>query len=104
MRKQKEILGDCLSQLQKRKDMHYPLSASKYEFLHGKTRFVDCSDLKVVSGSRFVQLFSEDKAKGKILPDDLELIKQAVESYEDASPKLLKRFGLIEKDGTCIIS
>lgn len=29
------------------------------------------------------------------MQDDLELIKGAVISYEDASPKALKRFGLI---------
>lgn len=82
---------------QKRKDMHYPLFASKYDFLEGVNRFIDCSDLKVISGSRFVQLFGADKAKGKINNEDLSLIKAAVVSYEDASPKLLKRFGLIEK-------
>lgn len=82
---------------QKRKDMHYPLLASKYDFLEGINRFVDCSDLKVISGNRFVQLFGADKAKGTIHDEDLSLIKTAVASYEDASPKLLKRFGLIKK-------
>lgn len=65
MRKQKEILGDCLSQPQKRKDMHYPLSVSKYEFLHGKTRFVDCSDLKVVSGAVLFSFLVKIKQKEK---------------------------------------
>ena len=77
--------------------MHYPLLASKYDFLKGVNRFIDCSDLKVISASRFVLLFGADKAKGKINNEDLSLIKAAVVSYEDASPKLLKRFGLFEK-------
>ncbi len=29
------------------------------------------------------------------MQDDLELIKGAVISYEDASPKMLRRFGLL---------
>ncbi len=75
--------------------MHYKLSLNKYAFLKEKDRFVDCSDLKTITGKRFKELFGNDKAKGVILQDDLELIKGAVISYEDASPKALKRFGLI---------
>lgn len=81
----------------RRKELHYPLLASKYLFLNGKNRFVDCSDFKVVSHKRFVELFGADKSKGKIEPEDLSYIKQAVISYEDASPKLLKRFKLISE-------
>lgn len=80
---------------QKRKEMHYPLLASKYEFLKGINRFADCSDLKIISGKRFTELFGAEKAKGKIDADDLCLIKQTVAGYEDASPKLLKRFNLL---------
>lgn len=80
---------------QKRKDMHYPLKASTYSFLGGKNRFVDCSDLKEISRSRFVELFSVDSLKGSLTVEDVSLIKAAVVSYEDAQPKQLKRFGLI---------
>ncbi len=81
----------------KRKQLHYPLSAEKYVFLDGKNRFVDCSDLKEIAARRFKELFSKDKAKGMIEEDDLILIREAVISYEDVSPKLLKRFGLIQE-------
>ena len=37
----------------KRKDMHYPLSAKKYTFLEGINRFVDCSDFKIISNKKF---------------------------------------------------
>ena len=73
----------------RRQQMHYQLSAKKYAFLKEKDRFVDCSDLKTITGKR------NDKAKGIIMQDDLELIKGAVISYEDASPKMLRRFGLL---------
>ena len=81
----------------RRKELHYPLSASKYLFLNGINRFVDCSDFKVISHKRFTDLFGADKRKGKIEAEDLFYIKQAVANYEDASPKLLKRFGLISE-------
>ena len=66
----------------RRQQMHYQLSAKKY-------------DLKTITGKRFKELFGNDKAKGIIMQDDLELIKGAVISYEDASPKMLRRFGLL---------
>ena len=78
----------------RRQQMHYQLSAKKYAFLKEKDRFV-CSDLKTITGKRFKELFGNDKAKGIIMQDDLELIKGAVISYEDASPKMLRRFGLL---------
>ena len=61
--------------------MHYQLSAKKYAFLKEKDRFVDCSDLKTITGKRFKELFGNGKAKGTII--------------EDASPKMLRRFGLL---------
>ena len=45
-------------------------------FLKEKDRFVDCSDLKTITGKRFKELFGNDKAKGIIMQDDLELIKE----------------------------
>ena len=77
------------------KGKNYQLFAKKYAFLKEKDRFVDCSDLKTITGKRFKELFGNDKAKGIIMQDDLELIKGAVISYEDASPKMLRRFGLL---------
>ena len=79
----------------RRQQLHYPLAAEKYAFLNGKKRFVDCSDLKEISAKRFKELFRNDKAKGMIEAEDLNLIREAVIGYEDVSPKLLKRFGLI---------
>ena len=79
----------------RRQQMHYQLSAKKLAFLKEKDRFVDCCVVKTISGMRFNELFGNDKAKGIIMQDDLELIKGAVISYEDASPKMLRRFGLL---------
>lgn len=79
----------------KRKEMHYPLYAKDYSFLEGKDRFVDCSDFKVIFQKKFTQLFGSQTSKGQICESDLNYIKTAIISYEDAEPKLLKRFGLI---------
>lgn len=54
--------------------------------------------MKEISAEWFRELFSKDKAKGVIEENDLILIREAVISYEDVSPKLLKRFGLIQSD------
>lgn len=80
----------------KRKVMHYPLHAKDYPFLEGKDRFVDCSDFKVISQRKFTQLFGSQTSKGQIHKNDLSYIKTAVASYEDAEPKLMKRFGLTD--------
>lgn len=80
-----------------RQDLHYPLEASKYPFLNGQNRYVDCSDLKEITSTRFASLFSGEKEKGHILQEDLDCIIEAVASYEDAEPKLLKKFGLKPK-------
>lgn len=79
----------------KRKDLHYPIKASKYSFLDGKNRFIDCSDFKIISKAKFSKLFGAEKSKGKLDEDDLAFVKEATAHYEDASPKQLKRFGLI---------
>jgi len=78
-----------------RKNLHYQLKASKYSFLEGKDRFVDCSDFKQISKIRFTELFVGNSLRGKIDDEDLQYIKDAVVSYEDAPKKILKRFGLI---------
>ena len=80
---------------QKRKDAHLKILAENYQFLNGVDRFVDCSDFKVISKERFTTLFGQDKAKGSLTSNDIAQIKQLTIEYEDASPKLLKRFGLI---------
>lgn len=79
----------------KRQDAHYKLLAKDNAFLSGVDRYVDCSDFKVISKKRFAELFGEEKSKGTVDAASLTAIKQMTSSYEDASPKLLKRFGLI---------
>jgi len=78
-----------------RKDAHLKVSASKYGFLDGKDRFVDCSDFKMMRRERFSAMFNASSMKGHIDKEDMARIRSAVASYEDASPKLLKRFGLL---------
>lgn len=78
-----------------RKLLHYLIKASEYSFLNGEDRYVDCSDLKEITADRFMSLFSGEKAKGRINEEDMKLIKGAIASYEDAKPKLLKKYGLI---------
>jgi len=73
------------------KDLHYPLSASKYSFLK-KNSFVDCSDLKTITKSKFDSMFSGEK--DKIESEDLDLIVEALKSSPKAIPKKLKKFGL----------
>lgn len=81
----------------KRQLLHYPLSAQKYNFLEGKNRFVDCSDFKIISQKKFSELFDGNKIKGRIMQEDIDIIRATIADYEDASPKMLKRFGLITK-------
>jgi hypothetical protein len=78
----------------KRQEAHYRILAKDNAFLDGVDRYVDCSDFKVISKRRFAELFGSEKAKGTIDDASLTAIKQITSSYEDASPKLLKRFGL----------
>ncbi len=80
---------------QKRQDAHYKILASNHTFLNGIDRFVDCSDFKLISRKRFAELFGKEKAKGTINTMDLAVIKKMTAEYEDASPKILKRFGLV---------
>ena len=78
----------------KRQDAHYKILAKDNAFLDGVDRYVDCSDFKVISKKRFSELFGEEKAKGTINATDLAAVKKMTAEYEDASPKMLKRFGL----------
>ena len=80
---------------QRRKDAHYKILARNNTFLNGVDRFVDCSDFKLISRKRFSELFGKEKAKGTINAADLAAVKKMTAEYEDASPKILKRFGLV---------
>lgn len=80
-----------------RRNLHYLLRASDYEFLNGQDRYVDCSDFKKISKERFSEVFSGEKMKGCIKEEDLIAIKRAICSYENVSMKLLKRFGLVRE-------
>ena len=74
---------------------HYKILARNNTFLNGVDRFVDCSDFKLISKKRFSELFGKEKAKGTINATDLAAVKKMTSEYEDASPKILKRFGLV---------
>lgn len=78
-----------------RKELHYLLKATDYDFWEGEDRFVDCSDFKKISKERFADLFSAEKQKGKINQQDVKKIKDLICSYENVSMKMLKRFGLM---------
>ena len=78
-----------------RKELHYLLKATDYDFLEGEDRFVDCSDFKKISKERFADLFSAEKQKGKINQQDVKKIKGLICSYENVSMKMLRRFGLM---------
>lgn len=78
-----------------RKELHYLLKATDYDFLEGEDRFVDCSDFKKISKEHFADLFSAEKQKGKINQQDVKKIKDLICSYENVSMKMLKRFGLM---------
>ena len=80
---------------QRRKNAHYKILARNNTFLNGVDRYVDCSDFKFISRKRFSELFGKEKAKGTINATDLVAVKKMTAEYEDASPKILKRFGLV---------
>lgn len=79
-----------------RKERHFKLCASDYEFLEGKDRYVDCSDIKCITKERFTEMFDAGKEKGHISDAHLTLIKEEALKYENAPKKMLKRFGLIK--------
>lgn len=82
----------------KRQKAHYKILAKDNAFLDGVDRYVDCSDFKVISKKRFAELFGKEKAKGTVDAASLTTIKKMTSNYEDASPKMLKRFGLETRD------
>lgn len=71
-----------------RKELHYLLKATDYDFLEGEDRFVDCSDFKKISKERFADLFSAEKQKGKINQQDVKKIKDLICSYENVLMKI----------------
>lgn len=87
------VVNPCLPLA--RREKHLKIEASKYAFLEGVDRYVDCSDFKVIQKGRFTDLFSADKAKAKIAADDIAKIKQEAVTYRNANKARLKRFGLM---------
>ncbi len=79
-----------------RQERHYKLESSKYGFLEGVDRYVDCSDFKKIDKLKFSNKFDASKHKGIIDPDDLNKIKTLAITYSNANKKMLKRFGLIK--------
>lgn len=74
------------------KNLQYPISHNRYSFLEGKTRYVNCSDLKKLKRSRFVELYNGEY--GSINSEDLDLIIGALKESPTISKKDLKRFGI----------
>lgn len=79
-----------------RQERHYKLESSKYSFLEGVDRYVDCSDFKKIDKLKFSNKFDASKHKGIIDADDLNKIKELAITYRNAKKKMLKRFGLIK--------
>ena len=79
-----------------RQERHYKLESSKYSFLEGVDRYVDCSDFKKIDKLKFSDKFDASKHKGIIDADDLNKIKKLATTYRNANKKLLKRFGLLK--------
>ena len=75
------------------KDIHYPISDTKYKFLDHNS-FVNCSKIKQVTSRRFGEMFNKGSFKGVMLDDDLELIKDTLRDAETIPLKTLKAFGL----------
>lgn len=87
------VVNPCLPLA--RREKHLKIEASKYAFLKGVDRYVDCSDFKVIQKERFAELFSADKAVAKIANDDIVRIKHEALTYRNANKARLKRFGLL---------
>lgn len=80
---------------QRRKDAHYLILAKDYEFLEGKDRYVDCSNLKIISHEKFSSLFNKQTIKGTMKEKDINMIKKYLRLYKNIPVALLKRFGLL---------
>lgn len=63
-----------------RKELHYLLKATDYEFLEGEDRFVDCSDFKKISKERFAEMLL-------ILINALFYIERVFLQEDDQSPE-----------------
>ncbi|MBS5625771.1 MAG: hypothetical protein KHW86_11225 [Porphyromonadaceae bacterium] len=75
--------------------LQYPLSHEKYDFLEGKSRYVDCSKIKSIKKEKFNSLFGGEKSHGVILEEDLELILDCVKNAPTITRKELKKYGLL---------
>ncbi len=78
----------------KLKDLHYPISVSKYPFLE-RNRFVYCGELKEIDITIFSHRY-HCQSFGKIAEDDMQLIIEAVIQSGNVPPKKLRKFGLIK--------
>ena len=63
-----------------RKELHYLLKATDYDFLEGEDRFVDCSDFKKISKERFAEMLL-------ILINALFYIERVFLQEDDQSPE-----------------
>lgn len=75
--------------------LQYPLSKDRYVFLEGKTRYVDCSQIKCIKKEKFNDLFDSRKSHGAILSEDLELILECVKNSPTITRKELKKYGIL---------
>lgn len=78
---------------QKLKDLHYPISGSKYPFL-GKNRFVCCSELKEITEKNFIERYDTNGRFGTLDNEDMQLVIGALKESPLVTPKQLKRYGL----------
>ena len=77
-----------------RQEKHLKLSSAKYPFMEGQDRYADCSDFKIISKERFVEMFEPDKEKGSIDAIDMSTIREWACSYKNANRSLLREFGI----------
>lgn len=75
--------------------LQYPVTPQKYPFLK-KIRYVDCSEIKSIQRDKFNSLFSAEKEFGQIDDEDMSFIIECVKNSPVVTPKMLKRFGIIE--------
>jgi hypothetical protein len=79
------------------KDLQYPISASDYDFLRHNSH-VDCSSIKSIRIEKFKEQFDWRNSFSPIKEEDLELIIGAVKESPSVTPKVLKRFGLVDEE------
>lgn len=78
------------------KDLQYPISVADYDFLDHNSH-VDCSSIKPIRINKFKEQFDWKNSFSPIKEEDLELIIGAVKESPSVTPKILKRFGLVDE-------